>query len=160
MSDNQAVIPTSWKAGIAIGAVLLIAGAIIYNFWLGPMIFMQNQQAGQDIVESEMNSDAAIDNYEWFKQQKYDIEAKERQANNTKTQMERMEGEYDGGPSDWDSNTQDRYEDLRNQLLGQQNMHNQMVADYNARSEMQNRAAFKDKLPYNMEQKFWVGDGR
>ena len=37
-------------------------------------------------------------------------------------------------------------------------MYQKLVADYEARSSMQNREVFKDKLPYEFEDKFWTGD--
>ena len=160
MSDFPSMLREHWKGVVLVGLAFFLITSVVLKFWLGPMIFMQNRDAGEKIVESEMNADSAIDNYEWFKQQKRDIEAKRRQMNNTKAQINRMHENYEGGPEDWPRDVRKKHERLHQQLLGQQNMHNQMVADYNARSDMQNRAAFKGKLPYDMEKKFYVGDAR
>jgi len=50
--DNRGVTP----AGIAIIVViLLIATSIITHFWLGPMIFEQNRQSGEQIAKDSLD---------------------------------------------------------------------------------------------------------
>lgn len=149
-----------WVA-LGIGVVVLaLVFALVWNFWLAPMVFMEQRDSAQDGIESTYSWENAETNYEWFIQQKHDISAKEKQANNTKAQMDRMEQQYEGNLSEWPDDARDDYEDYRTQLIGQQNMHNQMVAKYNARSNMENRNLFKDQLPYSLEEKFWSGDLR
>lgn len=154
--DNK--VPKKWKYLAVLAVLLLLTWSVVSFFWLGPSTFMKNREAGKEIQDSTYNGDNAIDNYEWFKRQKHDIDAKRKQANNTKRMLEQMRSDHEGPPGEWPENSRERYYDLQNQLLGQQNMHNEMVAEYNARSEMQNRNVFKDQLPYHMEEKFWVAD--
>jgi len=143
---------------LAVIAVLLIA--VVFKFWLAPMIFMEQHQAAKDSVEDTYSWENAKTNYEWFKTQKQDIRAKEKQANNTRAQIQRMKSDYGENVSEWPPDARDRYEELNQQLLAQQNMHNEMVAEYNARANMEHRNLFKDDLPYNMEEKYWTGDLR
>ncbi len=143
-----------------LGVVFLLGLAAVLNFWMAPKIFFEQKQAAEDGVESTYSWENAETNYEWFKTQEQDIKLKRQQANNTKTQIDRMEADYGENVSEWPPDARDRYEELNQQLLAQQNMHNQYVAEYNARSNMENRNLFKDDLPYEMEEKFWTGDGR
>lgn len=158
--DEDQSFPTRWKWVIGIILVLTIISSAVFQFWIGPAIFFEQKEAAHDSVEDTYNWENAKTNYEWFKNQKYDIKAKQQQANNTKAQIKRMHEEYEGGPSDWPRDVRKSHERYHQQLLGQQNMHNQMVAKYNARSEMEHRSLFKDELPYEMEKKFWTGDAR
>lgn len=150
----------SWRH-LLIGTVaLLLVGSLVFHFWLGPQMALANRDAGSDIIDSTMNADNAIDNYEWFKQQEQDIVAARQNANATRAQIEQFHSTYGDDPDDWSRTAENQHGELHQQLLGIQQQHNNYVADYNARSSMQNRAVFKDKLPYEMEKKFWTGDLR
>ena len=153
-------IPKRYKYAAVIGVVAILAVNLVFTFWLAPKVFFEQRDAAEDGIEDTYNWENAKTNYEWFKQQKQDIEAKQKQANNTKEQINRMHEEYEGSPDEWPRDVRQNHEDLHQQLLGQQNMHNQMVADYNARANMEHRSLFEDELPYEMEEKFWTGDAR
>lgn len=153
-------IPKRWKYAIVIGVVVVLGVNIVFAFWMAPKIFFEQRNAAEDAAEDTYSWENAKTEYEWFKQQKHDIRAKEKQANNTQQQINRMHENYDGSPDEWPRDVRQNHERLHQQLLGQQNMHNEMVAEYNAKSEMEHKNLFKDELPYDMEEKFWTGDAR
>lgn len=160
MTDDSLHIPKRWKYAIIAVILLLLAWSIVSYFWMAPHAFFLQREAAKDIQEQTYNADNAIENYEWFKQQEQDIIAARQNANATKAQIEQFHETYGDDPSKWSRSAEQRHADLHQQLLGVQQMHNNLVADYNARASMQNRAVFKDKLPYEMEKKFWTNDLR
>lgn len=149
------------KIAAALGIIALaIAGIALWSY--APTInqFFLQRQAAQDINQKVHDADNAINNYEWFKTQKQKIDQKKRQIQNVQDEIQRFENTYGEDPSEWSRTAQQRYSRLNSRLTGQQQMYEKLVADYNARTSMENRNLFNDSLPYEMEQKFWTGDLR
>ena len=97
------------------------------------------------VLEETMDAENAIYNYEWFKQTAEDIQAlhnKEIIAQNV----------IDKHLETMDNSREDKNElaRLRSVKTGISMMLEDVMADYNARSKMVNRAIFKDNLPSNM----------
>jgi len=120
--------------------------------------FGQQKQAGKNIIDQTQTAENAIDNYEWFKTQKQKIDAMETKIENQRRQVETFKETYGDNPNNWSRTTKQQHNRMTNRLLGYRNQYESLVAEYNARSNMQNRNVFKDKLPYEMEKKFWTGD--
>lgn len=143
---------------LIIAAVLFVAmitGGWMLKAALLPVktVTTQIDSAG-DIIDKTYDAENAIYNYEWFKSQYQDIEATERIIGNTKTEMDAYKEMY-GDASDWDWQTKQDYNSLQGKYLGQQNYYEDLVAGYNARSEMANRNIFKDKLPLHVDKVIW-----
>lgn len=143
---------------LIIAAVLFVA--MITGGWMLKAVLLpvktvttQIDSAG-NIIDKTYDAENAIYNYEWFKQQFEDIEATERIIRNTKTEMDAYKDMY-GIASDWDWQTKQDYNSLQGKYLGQQNYYEDLVAEYNARSEMANRNIFKDKLPLHVDKVLW-----
>jgi len=134
--------------------VVLLGGGLLFKFWLGPKIFITQVDTAHDIVEKTYTADNAINNYEWFKTQHEKIIATEKQIDNTQDELTDYKEMY-GDPNEWEWNQQEAYAQMRTTFLGQKNHYEDLVAEYNARSEMQTRSVFKDKLPYNIDKKIW-----
>ena len=130
-------------AGWGLKAVLLPAKTVT----------TQIDSAG-NIIDKTYDADNAIYNYEWFKTQYEDIQATERIIRNTKTEMDAYKELY-GNVSGWDWQTKQDYNSLQKKYLGQQNFYEDLVAEYNARSNMANREIFKDKLPLHVDKVLW-----
>lgn len=97
------------------------------------------------VLEKTMDADNAIYNYEWFKQTAEDIQALyNKEVNAGEAIAEHMET--------MDDSREDKTElaRLRAIKLGLSNMLEDVMAKYNARSKMVNRAIFKDNLPSNI----------
>jgi hypothetical protein len=150
------------KKGLVIAIVGLV---IVFNVfvWLFPSLlpaWLQQRQSGEQIQEQVYDSENAIQNYEWFKSQRQDIIAQRKQINTTNESLTRFYKRYGTNGSEWSYQAQQRHSDLIDRLDGQQNMHDQMVAEYNSRANQAHRAIFQCGLPYEMEKKFWLEDGR
>lgn len=152
-------MPTAkqWVVGI-LGVLILMS--VVGHFWIAPYIFEQQRQSARDIADSTYDAENAIQEYEWFRTQYHDIQAQRKQINNTQEQEEQFHETYGDDPDDWSRSAEQRHNRLHTTIMGQKNHHDQLVAKYNARSEMANRALFKCGLPYEMDKKFWIGDAR
>lgn len=149
------------KYKLAGGALLtILATLFILNTFFPSTLYQFNQQreAGKNIIDQTQTAENAIDNYEWFKTQKQKIDSMERQIENQRKQIKTFKQTYGDDPSNWSRSTRQQYNRMTDRLLGFQNQYESLVAEYNARSNMQNRNVFKDKLPYEMENKFKTGD--
>lgn len=145
--------------GVTLIGVALIGVMILNAFFPSTLYqFGQQKQAGKNIIDQTQTAENAINNYEWFKTQKQKIDSMREKIENQRQQIKTFKQTYGDDPSKWDRTTKEQYNRMTNRLLGYQNQHENLVADYNARSNMQNRNVFKDKLPYEMEKKFFTGD--
>lgn len=135
--------------------IALISGGWVLKAVLLPAktVTTQIDSAG-NIIDKTYNADNAIYNYEWFKTQYEDIQATERIIKNTDTEMNAYKEMY-GNVSNWDWQTKQDYNSLQKKFLGQQNYYEDLVAEYNARSNMANREIFKDKLPLHVDKVLW-----
>lgn len=145
------------------GAGIILFLAISLVAWsYGPTIeqFFLQKEAASDINKKVQDADYAIDNYEWFKQQKQKIDMKKKQVENVRDEMRRFYDVHGNDSSEWSYSEKQQWQRINSRLTGQQQMYQKLVADYNARSSMQTRSVFKGKLPYEIESKFWTGDLR
>lgn len=124
-------------------------GAIVGVFSMPFHAASNTVQMGHDVIDKTLNADNAIYNYEWFKQQKRDIDTAKEQYANARYQ-------YDdflrfAGPIDkWTFEDKNEAARLRSVVLGLQNQINQRVNDYNARASMANREIFNEGLLPNV----------
>jgi len=143
--------------GTIIGLLLLLT---VLNTFFPSTLYQFNQQreAGKNIIDQTQTAENAINNYEWFKTQEQKIDAMKVKIENQRTQIRNFKETYGEDPTQWSRTTKQQHSRMTNRLLGYKNQYQSLVAEYNARSSMQTRNVFKDKLPYEMEQKFWTGD--
>ena len=141
--------------GVLLLVVAMVAGGWMLKIGVLPLLTATKQidSAGQ-IIDKTYDAENAIYNYEWFKSQYEDIQATERIIANTKAQMDSYKELY-GNASSWDWQTKQDYNSLQSKFLGQQNYYEDLVAKYNARSKMANRAVFKDELPFFVDKILW-----
>jgi hypothetical protein len=108
-------------------------------------------QSGHEVIDKTYNADNAIYNYEWFKSQYEEIKATENKITNTQTQMDEFVTLNGNDTSKWDYQNKQSYGQLQTTLTGQKSYYEDQVAEYNARSQMANRAVFKDSLPAHVD---------
>ena len=96
-----------------------------------------------DAQDKVLNVDNAIYNYEWFKQQKEDVDALGKKVQTAQLQADSFRVSA-GDRKDW--TFEDKNEDARLQSIvtGLTNQLTQAVADYNARAKMATRNIFQD----------------
>lgn len=143
-----------WTIFWVVFVILLISFSLVFKFWLGPKIFFKQVDTAHDIIDKTYTAENAIYNYEWFKTAYEKIQAQEKMIDNTILSIDDFKMMY-GDPKDWDYIDKEEYARLKTVLLGQKNFYEGLVADYNARSSMDNRDIFKDKLPFDVDKKIW-----
>lgn len=98
--------------------------------------------AAKGVVERTIAPDNIIANYEWFKRQVQDVKAMDVRLDVSRRTLEQFKG--DAGPRErWTFEDKQEYARLSSVVLGLEGQRAGMVAEYNARTEMANRALFK-----------------
>ena len=106
-----------------------------------------------EVSEKTMDADNVIHNYEWFIETKDKVEAYEQQILQAQAALKNLERSLEGSPrSAWGFDDKQEWNRLNTVVLGLQNQRSSLVAEYNAKSKMENRALFKDKnLPEKLQ---------
>lgn len=131
-------VRTMLKGGaVAIG---IIAGISMIG-WGAKMLLYPVVQAGR-VVERTLDADNMIRNYEWFKQQINDVKAIDLKIANVETNLKTF-SEAVGARETWTFDDRQEWNRLNAILVGLQGQRAQMVADYNARTKMENRDLFR-----------------
>lgn len=92
-----------------------------------------------------INADNAIYNYEWFKQQKADIDASKAQLDNARRNYDAYV-ESLGARSDWGFEDKGEVARLNAVVLGLENNLKSQIEDYNARASMATRNIFENSV--------------
>jgi hypothetical protein len=128
------------------GLVLLTVFSIAFSVIFYPMHTASNLvNTAYDAQDKVINADNAINNYEWFKQQKADIDASKKQldiARRALTDFEEAAG--DRGTWTFEDKTEDNR--LRHVVLGLETNLTNQIEDYNARASMATRNIFEDRV--------------
>ena len=142
----------------ATGLVLLISAGIVINAY-APVVnqYFDQQESASEIRDKVTDADYAVENYEWFKTQEQKIKSMQRQIENQRRQIETFKDTH-GNSSNWGYQQNRQYNRMTNRLLGYRNQHEQLVAEYNAKMNMETRNLYNNSLPLEMEDKFWTGD--
>lgn len=147
--------------GIVFAAILVIGGlgaATIGWNAIAPVLqqYGLQQQAASDINKKTTNADYAMNQREWFAQQRQDIDAMQRKIENQRMQI--RDFKENKNVSDLSYAEERQYNRMTNRLLGYRNQYETYVADYNARMNVSYQEQYSDELPLEMEKKFWNGD--
>lgn len=133
--------------------------AILIGLWLGLWILggligivslpfraaSNTLDMGRGVIDKTLTADNAIYNYEWFKQQKQDIEVAKSQYQNA-LQAEDAFKASAGPRTEWTFEDKQEATRLASITLGLKNQIIQRTEDYNARAKMANRDIFNDGL--------------
>jgi len=124
--------------------VVLITLIIGFIVWIVQIITLPARTA-TDIAEKTMDADNVIFNYEWFKETKEKVDAYDLQLIQAQTALESLEESLkENSRKDWGFEDKQEWNRLNSVVLGLKNQRASVVADYNAKSKMENRALFKD----------------
>jgi hypothetical protein len=131
--------------GIAIIIGLVVIG-IVGQVIAFPFHVVKNEiQTGHDLVDKTINADNAIYNYEWFKQQKEDIDATGKKLGVAEKTLQVFKSEA-GDRETWTFEDKNESARLGAVAQGLENLLTQQIADYNARARMANRNIFENGL--------------
>jgi Skp family chaperone for outer membrane proteins len=141
-------------------SILLVSGlalTIVTNAY-APVLQQYGLQvdAANEITQETSQADYAMRQYEWFQQQREDIDSMQRKIENQRQQVKDFKDVND--MDDLSYQEQRQYNRMTNRLLGYQNQYETYVADYNARMNVSYQEQYSDELPLEMEDKFWQGD--
>lgn len=136
-------------------AALLVLSAISY-VWFPFLIWGEQRDAGEQIVRDQVDADVALDNYRWFRQQWFDIQAQREQVKNARDAEQQFHETYGDDPSEWSRTAETRHGRLHDRITGAENVLEEMTADYNARSADATRSMFKCHLPYKVDERFRI----
>jgi hypothetical protein len=148
--------------GVVVGLIVMMMAFSVLSYLFPSVIgaWFEQRNSAEQAVNNVYDWDNARENYEWFKNTRHDIEAKRKQLENYQQQKQTFLETYGNDSEDWARNTRTRYGRINDRIVGVKNVHDQLVEDYNSRAEQAHRAMFQCGLPYEMEKKFWLGDGR
>lgn len=147
-----------------LGAVLLLSIvavvilSIVGNYWLAPMIFQENRDAGEKIADNTID-ESAVQDYRWFRQQWNDIQSQREIVENFESQHDTFHNSTwpDDGWKDTKSG-RERHSEIHMQMTGSKNNLERMIGEYNARQQDATRALFNCGLPYNIDEKLFIAD--
>lgn len=97
-----------------------------------------------------VNSDKAIENYEWFKMQESQIQSMYNQEKIQQKSLDNYLEMLGKDPSKWTAQDKNQINFLRTVVDGTRVQVNHMIAEYNAKSSMKHKALFKNNLPTNI----------
>lgn len=152
MNDTE----QKWISIFAIALVAFLLLNMISAVWMPFLPWMEEREAGEETIERTMDSENAIENYEWFRTQYREIEAQRNQVENSYDELDRFYATYGEDPDEWSRTTKEQHSGIQKRITGNQNQLENLVADYNARSDMANRAVFKCSLPYQVDDRFAI----
>ena len=131
---------------IGVVAIVIVIGTVLRIAFLPMRAVDRGLGTAEGIIDETLNADNALYNYEWFKQTHEDIKAIEAKIS---IAMQSVDGYEASLPEDhllWSFEMSTEWNRLRAVEQGLRSQYEQVVANYNARSEMANRAIFKDGL--------------
>lgn len=140
---KQGPMALFWKCLVPVILIVIVLGAV------GWVLRLASQPAR--IVEKTLDADNVLYNYEWFKQQYQDVQATDQKIGNTESLL--AGSVADGrSRSEWGFEETQQHANLQRTLLGLENYRQDLVAKYNARSQMANRSIFKTgELPETLQ---------
>lgn len=137
---------------------LLVFGGLAIKVLLFPIhVLDKSVNTAYDVTTKTMNAESAIYNYEWFKMQEESIGALYKKEDSAKKSVEEYISMLDTDKSKWTNDDKNEITRLRSISTAYENQINDAMAEYNAKSNMVNRAIFKDNLPSNIDRAYLAG---
>lgn len=131
--------------------VLVIFGSLGLKALLFPVATVSKSlDMGYEVVDKTLTGENAIYNYEYFKKQAESIKALRSKETRADGEINEFYELYGKDTALWTRDDKTEHSRLQANLTGVQNMLDDAMADYNAKSQMVNRAIFKDGLPSNL----------
>jgi len=159
MAKQNSWVENNPVAVIGVGIVVLLILSVMFNYWMAPMIFEQNRQAGEEIAKDTISADKAVQDYREFRRLYYDIQSAREQLENYKQEDETFHETYGNDPSEWSRSAEERHGDIHTRITGQRNQVSNLVAEYNSMSADATTSLYQCHLPYNIDKKLFIADG-
>lgn len=154
-----------WIDDMSTAVKFIIAVAILIVFIVGLKVLLfpvrilnQNVDTAAGIYEETMDSDNAIYNYEWFKEQEAYIRQCLNNEDIAKEEWEYFQSQLSEDREKWSKEDKQEESSLRGSYYALQKLTNKAIEDYNARSSMVTRNIFNDSLPSTIERAWYTGE--
>lgn len=133
--------------GAVIGGLIVLAiGGLILKVVLMPLFGAQKLvQTNYDIIDKTLTADNAIYNYEWFKERKEAIDANYGKIAIAQKAVKTFELSA-GDRATWTFEDKNEWARLSAVAQGLESATKDMIAEYNAKSQMANRNIFQSGL--------------
>lgn len=146
----------NWEMIMAVIAVVII-GIHIFSFVFFPLVpWMEEREAGQEVVEETYDSDNAVQQYEDFRRMYHDIQAQREQIQNSYEEHDQFHETYGDDPNEWSRTAETRHGRIHERITGNKDILADQVAEYNAESDMANRELYKCNLPFQVDDRFAI----
>lgn len=149
-------------------AFKIFGAVVLISFVLGVMGFVAKvvlfpahvANAGVDtaygVVDKTLNADNAIYNYEWFKKEYADYISLKNKVQLSQQSLDSYTSTLPKEREKWTSDDKNELSRLNTILLGQKQQLQDLISEYNAKSQMANRTIFKtgdlpQQLPTTIE---------
>jgi len=146
----------NWAAIFGIIAILLLVMAAVSYIWFPFLMWGEQRDAGQEVVESQMSAEEAIQTYREFRTLYAEIEAQRAQVENSYEAEEEFHETYGDDPSEWSRSAEVRHGRLHDRITGNQNHLENLVADYNSMASDATQSVFQCQLPYQVDERFAI----
>lgn len=130
------------RTAFKFGSVLVLAAIGISLVGSGVWFLTLPMRTATGVIERTANPDNVIANYEWFKRQVQDVKAIDKRIVATNTAMDAFM-QSAGARETWKFEDRQEYNRLNALSIGLQGQRADMVAEYNARTQMANRDIFR-----------------
>ncbi len=131
---------------VALMIVLAAVGSLLNLITIPWLKFDSQVQMNRDVITQTYDADNALYNYHWFKQKAEEIKATDTKAGIALEALNTYAKEWPD-KSKWTYIDKEEYNRLNTNYIGLKNYYNDLVADYNAKAKMVDKAIFKDNLP-------------
>lgn len=145
-----------WVKIFAILGVFFLAMNVISYVWFPFLPWTEQRQAGEDVVESEMNAEQALQDYEEFRRLYFDIEAQREKLQNAYEEEEQFHETYGNDPDEWSRTAEERHGRIHTRITGHKDQLSNLVSDYNAKSATAHESIWKCHLPYKVDERFAI----
>lgn len=147
---------SSWAKVLAVVFAAFVVLNVVSYVWFPFLPWFEQRQAGENVIKQEIDADQAIDEYEWFRTQWNDIQAKRAHIEDNREALQRFYEIQGKDPDDWSRQAATRHNRIQQRITADKKTLENYVAEYNARSEMANREMFKCHLPYQVDKRFQI----
>jgi hypothetical protein len=158
MTRDKTWMEKHWAKVLVLALAALIIIPVIFNYWMAPMIFSENRDAGEDIAKDTMDSEKAVQDYRDFRRLWFDIKSAREQLDNYQQQEEEFHETYGDDPKEWSRTAETRHGRIHDRITGQRNQISNLVSEYNAKRSDATQAIFTCGLPYRIDEKLYIAD--
>lgn len=147
-----------WLTAVTATLILLfiVVQVVSYFFYPAFMPWFEQRDAGEEIIENEIDAETSIQDYREFRRLYHDIEAQREQVENAYDELNRFYDTWGNDTDDWSREARVRHGRIQERITGNQNQLENLIAEYNAMSDDATTEIFKCHLPYKVDEQFAI----